>query len=87
MSRILIITDLEGCVGVTDMDAARFPPAKGKEFLANHYREICTKETLAAIEGLQEGGYDCICVYESHPCAVLERELPEHIEFRRGTEE
>jgi D-aminopeptidase len=69
------------------MEGPGYSTATGRPHLIDEYRETCTFETAACIEGLSMAGFNRIHVYESHPRAVISHLLPEGVTFSRAMEE
>ena len=69
MPSALLIVDLEGCTGVTERDPhGSYSPELRS--LIEGYRDTCTREVLACIEGLKKARFTDIHVYDSHRGAV-----------------
>jgi D-amino peptidase len=80
MSNALVIVDLEGCAGVTERDRHTYNSPKLRALMAT-YRETCTGEVLACVEGLRSAGFLDVHVYEGHADAVSDNFLPAGVSF------
>lgn len=65
--KIMIITDMEGCAGILNVDDWSRYYEKGKRFL--------TEEVNAAVAGFFEAGADEIVVVDGHGCGGIDPEL------------
>ena len=76
MSNALIIVDLEGCVGVTRKVRYGYSMSAEMRNISHDYRQGCTLEVIACVEGLKIAGFSQVHVYEGHPGIVLSHLLP-----------
>lgn len=80
--KVYISADIEGVAGITHWDEA----AKSKPEYYNEFRELMTKEVLAACEGAFEAGASEIWIKDAHGTGrnIIGEMLPSRVRLLRG---